>query len=168
MNGAAAELPDRRIPLGLLAFLATVTMLFAALTAAYLIRRTAADWRPVSLPRAAWGSAAFLVAGSVALEAARRTESRRWLLAAFGLGVLFAAGQLWTWKSLADSGVLLATTPHGSFFYVLSAVHGAHLLGGLAAILAAALRAAGLRACALYWHFMAGLWICVLAMLHVL
>ena len=90
------------------------------------------------------------------------------------LGVVFLAGQYLAWHSLALQGVLLATSPSSSFFYVLTAVHAVHLLGGLGALVYALRRFRAddgprpvdvLSAVALYWHFMAVLWVYLLVVL---
>ena len=93
----------------------------------------------------------------------------RWLAATVALGVAFLAGQLVVWRELAARGVYLATNPSSSFFYVLTAAHGVHLLGGVLAlgyvVLHAGRMARGrerrtaLDVTAIYWHFMDALWI---------
>ncbi|MCI0340042.1 MAG: hypothetical protein L0216_02630 [Planctomycetales bacterium] len=168
MNGNGATLATRPAPLGLLGVLATVGMLFAAFTAAYLVRRTAADWRPVALPAIAWANVAVLVSSGAAVEAARRTGRGPWLLAGLGLGVAFLGGQLLAWRDLAGRGVFLATGPHGSFLYVLSAVHGAHVLAGLGALAYAGARPAALGTASAFWHFVGGIWLYVLVVVSVL
>lgn len=147
------------------AFLATVVMLFAAFTAAYMIRRTGSDWRAVPLPRILWVSTAFVLAGSVTVEAARRTGGRRWLLATILLGAAFLAGQLLAWRTLAAEGITLPSGPHGAFLYMLTAVHGVHLAGGLLALLFAFAGRAALAPCAVYWHFVGAVWLYVFWML---
>jgi cytochrome c oxidase subunit 3 len=169
---------------GLLAFLGTISMLFIGFTSAYLIRRASADWRPLSPPWILWANTAALLASSVTLEAARK-RLREWDLrglspwvAATGiLGVLFLAGQVLAWRTLAAQGVFLASNPHNSFFYVLTGLHGLHLLGGLVwflAVLVQVRRLAytpgedGLRLFATYWHFLGALWLYLVVLLFVL
>jgi cytochrome c oxidase subunit 3 len=171
--------------MGLMGILATVAMLFAAFSAALLVRRTGTDWVPVPLPRFAWVNAVVLVASSAAVELARARVrsggSRRaayWLAAAGALGVLFLAGQVEVWRALAARGVFLPTGPHAAFFYLLSAIHGAHVAGGLGALAWTLRRArlgaytaaahAGLTHAAIYWHFVGGVWLYLLAMLATL
>ena len=172
-------------PIGLAAVLVTVGMLFAAFTAALLVRRTGTDWTPVALPPIVWVSTVILVVSSGAVElaraAVRRGDSRRcarWLAVAGLLGVAFLAGQVAAWRLLALSGVFLPSNPHAAFFYVLSAVHAAHLLGGLVALgwtLRWAARGAytaehhaGLTHAAIYWHFVGGVWVYLLIVLSTL
>ncbi len=172
-------------PMGLMAILATVAMLFAAFTAALLVRRTGSDWTPVSLPPIIWLNTLLLIASSAAVELGRASVRRdalhgsaRWLAIASLLGVLFLAGQIVAWRMLAARGVFLPTNPHAAFFYMLSAVHGAHVIGGLTALvwtLRRALRGAytrarhaGLTHAAIFWHFVGGVWVHLLVLLSTL
>ena len=171
--------------MGLMAILATVAMLFAAFTAALLVRRTGTDWSPVRLPPIVWINTALLVASSAAVELARASVRRagvfgpvRWLAIASLLGTLFLAGQVIAWLTLAARGVFLPTNPHASFFYMLSAVHGAHVLGGIGALAWTLRRATcgaytaghhvGLTHAAIFWHFVGGVWVYLLVVLSTL
>lgn len=169
---------------GLLAFLASVTMLFLGFTSAYILRRASADWRPLAAPSLLWVNTAVLLASSGALETARRclrgwdlAGCARWTWATGLLGALFVAGQLGAWRQLAGQGVYLASNPSSSFFYVLSGLHALHLTGGIAWFARIALRLRrlalapgedGLGPFALYWHFLAGLWLYLLVLLFVI
>jgi len=176
MNPALASLEGadrRRIAsgTGILLVLAAVTMFFMALTSAFLVRKgSGGDWVKVDLPAVLWANTAILVVSSVFLELARRKEKRGWLHLATALGLAFLAGQLLAWRELAAQGVYVSTNPGASFFYVLTAAHGAHLVGGVAALLyAGTSRARGgnaLRVATTYWHFMGGLWIYLLLLLR--
>lgn len=148
--------------------MATVVMLFAAFTSAYLIRRTGPDWQTLTLPPLVWVNTVILAASSVTMELARRSQSRRWLAATTGLGVIFLLGQLLVWRELAADGVFLPTSAYGSFLYMLTAVHGAHLIGGVITLLVATLRRKTFGLCAVYWHFVGGLWVYLVGMLSVL
>ncbi len=172
-------------PIGLAAVLATVSMLFVAFTTALLVRRTGSDWVPVELPAIVWLNTAVLIASSAAVELARaglrRDDSSRttlWLAIAGALGLLFLLGQVLAWRTLALRGVFLPSNPHAAFFYVLTALHGAHLLGGLVALGVTLRRAtagayasashAGFTHAVIYWHFMGGVWLFLLAVLTTL
>jgi cytochrome c oxidase subunit 3 len=176
-----------RLPPAVLALwvvLATVTMLFAGFTSAYLVRRTALDWVPVYAPPILWLNTVVLVLSSVGLELAKgapkagnRSRSRVWLLLTVGLGLVFLAGQVVAWSQLRAHGIFLPTSPHGSFLYMLTGVHAVHVLGGLAALVyvlarewrpPASLAAADLLApSAVYWHFVTGVWVFLYALLFV-
>ncbi|MBI3932342.1 MAG: cytochrome c oxidase subunit 3 [Acidobacteria bacterium] len=169
---------------GVCAFLGTVTMLFVGMTSAYMVRRASADWRPLAPPAILWLNTGALLASSAALEVARRRfrgwdlpAARTWVAVTGLLGALFVAGQYGAWRALAAQGIFLASNPHSSFFYVLTGLHGLHLLGGLAWFAAVASRLRrmtltpgedGLRLFAVYWHFLAGLWVYLLLVLFVL
>lgn len=183
-GGPQIHLRPGPYPMGLMAILATVAMLFAAFTAALLIRRTGSDWIPVELPSIVWINAVVIVASSVLVEYSKRALRHGdgvyapvWLAMGSVLGLLFLAGQWVAWRALISQGVLLPSNPHAAFFYMLSAVHGAHVVGGLGALawtLKRAFRGAytatshtGLTHAAIYWHFVGGLWIYLLILLSV-
>ena len=169
-------------PMGLLALVATVAMLFAAFTAALLVRRAGSDWVAISLPPIVGANTLALVVSSAAVEMARRAVrgdqaviAAGWLFGGLVLGSMFLAGQLAAWWSLVQAGVFLPTSPHASFFYMLSAVHGAHVVGGLGALVwvfrrtragAYTARAhGGLTHAAVFWHFMGVIWVYLLILL---
>lgn len=162
--------------LGLWALLATLSMLFAGFTSAYLVRRAGSDWQPISMPGILWFNTGLLLSSSITLERARACMRRsradalkRWLLATTLLGLAFLVGQLFAWRQLAAQGVYVPTSPHSSFFYMLTGVHGLHLLGGILALFYALSRvwrspwtpagANTLNLCTAYWHFVDGLWL---------
>jgi cytochrome c oxidase subunit 3 len=172
-DGGGDSSPERRrlaAATGILLVLAAVTMFFMALTSAFLVRKgTGGDWVPLRLPAILWANTAILVISSAFLEVARRREKRGWLHLATVLGLAFLAGQLVAWKDLAAQGVYVWTNPGASFFYVLTAAHGVHLAGGVAALLyagTARARENALRVAATYWHFMGVLWIYLLLLLR--
>lgn len=153
----------------LAALIASVGMLFTAFAAAYLERRTSgAAWIKITLPAMVWANTAVLLASSVTMEIARRTGKRAWVAGTIVLACLFLLGQLAAWASLRESGIVLSSTAHASFFYLLTALHGVHLLGGLIALAAAQTRPRILGLVAGFWHFMGGIWIYVLILLTAL
>lgn len=160
-----------------------IVMFFAALTSAWVILRgSTRHWTPTDLPPIIYFNSVLLLASSLTLEFSRGSLTaglpRRfllWLYLTLGLGVLFIAGQLAAWRELFSRGIYLATDPSSSFFYLLTAAHGLHLVGGIAALIAVVFQARkiawGIRprtlldATVLYWHFMYGLWIYILLLL---
>jgi len=170
-----------RYRLGMWVALASVVMLFTALTSAYIVRAASSnDWRPIAMPGILWLSTAVIVISSFILESARRALKQhhdriygRWLVITAGLGITFLGSQLMAWRQLVRQGVYLSTNPHSSFFYLLTAAHGVHLLGGILALgylllrtrspresVAAESRRIGtVDAVSIYWHFMDGLWV---------
>ena len=172
---------DSRYRVGAWVLIASVAMLFTALSSAYIVRAgSATDWRPISLPRILWLSTALIILSSgtfqIALRSLRQLLDRqyvRWLIATTVLGVGFLLSQWLAWTQLARQGVFLASNPHSSFFYVLTAIHGLHLLVGLLGLVylilrtrqsaadqvAKAKRQGRADAIGIYWHFMDALWI---------
>ncbi len=184
-RGREGSPPFDTARLGLWVFLGSVTMLFAAFTSAYLVRRAGSDWAPLQIPSVLWVSTAVLLASSVTMELARRyfqdwkpLASRKWMAATFVLGVSFICGQLLAWQQLADQGIFLQSHPHSSFFYVFTAVHAVHVLGGIAALLYVLVQswryklAPGISSapalCATYWHFVDAVWIYLFVVLFVI
>ena len=177
--------------------IATISMSFAAYTSALVVRQGASgDWLHFRLPSILWLNSALILASSVTLERGRRNHSRgetgaeqgvlalpgpvsrttTWINATLALGTLFLLGQLVAWRQLAGQGLFLATNPSSAFFYILTALHGLHLAGGLVGLFYVRHRlrrgpalAGGpaLGAGTLYWHFMAVLWLYLLALLVV-
>lgn len=171
---------------GIWVALAAISMSFAALTSALVVRKGGSfDWRTFSLPSILYWNTMVLMASSVTLEVARRqvatfmggrrSEVRnpsRWLYVTLTLGFLFVAGQYIAWRQLSAQGLYLATNPSSSFFYVLTAAHALHLLGGLGGLIRVihklgklVLRRSTLDATSRYWHFMDLLWIYLLVLL---
>src|SRR5215831_10084448 len=128
---------------GLFVLLAATTMLFAAFTSALVVRRgISGDWVSLHKPSILWVNTAILLASSAALEIARRalrararTRFNLWWTAGTLMGVLFVCGQALAWQQLIAAGVFLSTNPSSAFFFILTAAHAAHLLGGLAALI---------------------------------
>ncbi len=158
---------DRSNRLITVLIVAITTMLFAAFTGAYLIRRTGADWSPVRLPGILVATTAVIVLSSVVLEAARRRDSSRLLLSTLGLAVLFLVGQLVAWRQLADAGLASADVIHGMFISILCAVHAVHLIGGIIALTFAIRRPALLSAVTMWWHFVGIVWLYVYVLLSI-
>ena len=161
-----------------------ITMMFIAFTSALVVRKSSADWRHLSLPPILYWNTLVLIASSVTLEMFRREAKAftgalqnaaahaRWLYVTLGLGILFVAGQLIAWGQLREQGLYLASNPSNSFFYVLTAAHGLHVVGGLGGLVHvlrrfrnSGLRRSTLDAASRYWHFMDALWIYLLALL---
>lgn len=177
------RLPVTSGQLGLWIFLATATMLFAGFTSAYLVRQTGSDWQPIPMPPLLWLNTGAIVASSLSFEwgrarlRVRPADAFRWIAIAWLLGMGFLLGQVLAWKVLADRGVYLPSHPHSSFFYILTGVHGVHVLGGLIALgvlllvrdrLGRSRWEHRLTLCATYWHFMVGLWLYLFIVLFVL
>jgi len=170
------------VKVGLWVFLAVATSLFALLISAYHMRMMEADWTRLPLPKVLWLNTAVLILSSLAmhwtLAAARRGQIdgvRTGLIAAGIFAFSFLAGQLWAWQQMDASGYFLTANPAYSFFYLLTAVHGLHLLGGLwvwGRTTVKVLRGAevakvrlSVELCTLYWHYLLLVWLVLFAVL---
>ncbi|MBW8717701.1 MAG: bb3-type cytochrome oxidase subunit III [Variovorax paradoxus] len=166
--------------IGLWVFMGVVTALFSLFIVAYVMRMSGGDAMTIALPWQLWLSTALLVAGSVALQRASGAprgpgpmRARRLLLAGGLFAFGFLAVQLWAWQALLGAQVMPAGNPAGSFFYLLTAMHGLHLMGGLvgwawtahAAWPDPARSAWRIALCARYWHFMLAVWLVLFALL---
>jgi len=169
MDGLSPTRSERAAQTLLFAFLATVVMLFAGFTSAWLIRRTGSDWGRLALPRLAYLNTAVLLLSSLTLELARRdrrARGRLFLPLTLLLALLFLAGQVGLWRALSHGGAFVTSTPQGAFLFLLSAVHALHLLGGIATLAWLLHRRAAPRLAAVYWHFLGLAWLYVLGLLH--
>ncbi|WJR79753.1 cytochrome c oxidase subunit 3 [Bradyrhizobium sp. NP1] len=177
---SGSSVPTAKIGLGV--FLAVVGSLFALLISAYSMRNSMVDWRELPLPRLLWFNTGVLVMSSVALQwalmAARRDDIDGLIVGLLIGGVsavTFLAGQLLVWQQLNVAGYFVASNPANSFFYLITAVHGLHLTGGLVALgrtTARVWRGApmmqmrlSVELCAIYWHFLLLVWLVLLGLL---
>jgi len=175
-------LPTARVFLSV--FLGVVTAVFGLLTAAYFVRMTYADWQSLPVPALLWLNTAILILSSVALQWARTSARhqqadrvRRGLLAGGALAFAFLVGQFLVWQQLGSLGYFVDTNPSNSFFYLITGLHGLHLLGGLVAWLRASLRLwrgaetdkirMSVELCAVYWHFLLLVWLVMFGLLLV-
>lgn len=172
---------------GLAVFLAVITSLFALTISAYGMRMhpgMASDWISVPIPRILWFNTTILVLGSTALQwawhaAARHQQAalRQALLAGGVLTLAFIAGQALAWSQLNAGGYSLTANPANSFFYFVTALHAAHLLGGLVAWIKTARRVwrgaapgevrTSVELCAWYWHYLLVIWVILFGLLLV-
>jgi cytochrome c oxidase subunit 3 len=181
-RGGGRSIPRRAYITGITLTLACIMMFFMALTSSFIVRRgTGTDWQVFGMPRVLWANTVILLLSSLTLEMARR-QLARGVMSAFrnlwalttGMGLLFVGGQLVAWHQLRAAGVYLSTNPSSSFFYVFTAAHGLHVLGGIFALLFVAFRSwkrsrttqpIAAEVAGIYWHFLDGLWVFLLLLL---
>lgn len=190
--GVIGDVADPSSPatakLGLGAFLVVASSLFALLVSAYSMRMGMADWRALPMPTVLWFSTGLLVLASIALHmaviAARCDELshvRSSLLAACVCSLAFLTAQVLAWRELAAAGYFTAANPASAFFYLVTAIHGAHMLGGLVALGRTSARAfaapkdidpkamgeltLSVELCAIYWHFLLLVWLVLFSLL---
>jgi cytochrome c oxidase subunit 3 len=173
--------PQSVYGMGLWVFIGVATTLFSLFVVAYTMRMSQADAAAIAMPSQLWVSTALLLAGSVLLQRAR-TEAliahdaavtQRWLLAGGACAFLFLAAQWWAWQALMDRAVTASGNPAGSFFYLLTTMHGLHVAGGLIGwtiVARGAWRARDpdggawrVALVARYWHFLLLVWLALYA-----
>jgi cytochrome c oxidase subunit III len=173
---SGSSFPISKGQLGVWILLTAIVMLFAGLSSAYIVLRGVPTWQNIELPWMLWPNTAVLLLSSVAIDISRRAVRRndvqsmkRWLAVGGILGLAFLVGQLAAWRQLVNAGVYVPSTLQSGFFYILTGLHGLHLLGGVFAlgyVFSKALKDRitafdyePLKLCALYWHVMDALWI---------
>jgi cytochrome c oxidase subunit III len=178
--GGTFALPTAK--LGLRMFLAVVTVLFLLLIMAYGARMEFEDWRPTPQLSLLWLNTAMLVLSSLAMQwaqfAARRGEiDGIWigLLAAGVFAVAFLGGQILAWRQLNMLVAFDITNPAIGFFFLITAIHGLHLLGGLVAWARTAAKVwrgydlvhvrLSVELCTVYWHFLLLVWLVLFGLL---
>lgn len=163
-----------------------MVMLFAALTSAYIVKRAGKGWEDIPLPDMFYYSTAVMVVSSITLHVAyisfKRANAQLYktlLIVSFILGVLFVLLQYLGWEQLRATKIYVETNPSSSFLYLLTGLHAAHVLAGIAAIavsLTTALiqkfnvhpkRILRLELVVTFWHFLDVLWIYLLIFLLV-
>ncbi|AEG47814.1 cytochrome c oxidase subunit III [Sphingobium chlorophenolicum L-1] len=159
---------------GTVAYFGVALVMFSLLVAAYLMRMGLHagmghehDWKPMPDPPLLWINTLVLAASSLAWEVARRKRMVSAAVIGAALGLLFLCGQLLLWNHYQAAGYALSGNPANAFFYLLTALHGLHIIGGLFAA-GRALAAANMRniaLCALYWHFLLVIWLVLAALL---
>jgi len=155
----------------------SISMFFAGLTSAFIVRKAEGNWIEFLLPDWFWYSTLIIFISSLLLIFAQQKMKRgksifKLMLTVFFLGLLFSFFQLNGWQSLTKQGIYLTgegSNVAGSFLYILTLSHLVHLLGGLVALLVSSVNAKigkysaqshlGLELTCIYWHFLSVLWI---------
>lgn len=161
--------------------IASIAMMFAAFTSAYIVRKAAGNWLEFDLPSLFWVSAGVILLSSATMhfsylsfKAGKEGPYKLLLWTTFILGIAFVVLQYEGWNEMLMSGVGLTTNPSGSFVYVLSGIHAVHVLGGIAVLTVALIHAYALpfkvtptrklrlELTSTYWHFVDLLWLYLL------
>jgi len=158
--------------------IAGIVMMFGAFTSAYVIRRAAGNWLEFKLPDIFFLNTVVIVASSFTLHYAytsfkkgREKLYKSLLLTTFALGIVFVVLQYQGWQAMNAIGATFTVNPSSSFIYVISGLHAAHVLGGVAALIVALTHAFVLpfkptirrkqrfELVCHYWHFVDVLWV---------
>lgn len=156
----------------------SIILMFGSFTSAYIVRRSAGNWLEFKLPDIFFFNTAVIIASSVTLQYAyqsfRKGNEKLYkalLITTFVLGIAFVVFQYKGWEALNAIGATFTANPSSSFIYVISGLHAAHVLGGIAALLVALTHAYVLpfrptlrrrqrfELVVHYWHFVDALWV---------
>jgi len=168
--------------LALKVFLAVVAVLFMLLVTAYGGRMAYEDWRPAPQISLLWANTFVLILSSVALQWAqysvrrgRMDAMRAGLLAGGAFTVVFLFGQVLAWRQLGAMVYFEVSNPAIAFFYLITGLHGLHLLGGLVAWGRTVVKVWGnfdvakvrqsVELCTVYWHFLLLVWLVLFGLL---
>jgi len=184
VEGCVGEAPlDLRAPhLGLKVLLGVASALFMLVVVAYAYRMTFGDWQPMHQPWLLWVNTLILVLGSWGMHRAwggaysgQLGVLKSGMVLGGGCAVVFLGGQLLVWKELVSQGFFASYGVSVAFFYVVTALHAAHVFGGLIAWYRASLKIwrdddidnvrITVELCATYWHFLLCMWIILFGLL---
>jgi cytochrome c oxidase subunit 3 len=179
-SGTSLDTSNKTV--GLTTFLAVATAIFALFLSAYTLRMQQPDWRPLADPGILWFNTAILILASIAYHWTRNAavndkaaRLKPGLLISGALTITFLGGQLIAWQQLNASGFYVYTNPANAFFYLLTAAHGVHLLGGLWVWARSTTKVwtgaeadsvrLSIELCTVYWHFLLLVWIVMFGVL---
>jgi len=154
----------------------SMVMMFAGLTSGYIVRQAEGNWFQFELPPIFYISTAFILVSSLSMQWALMGvkknnfgQLRAGLMITLGLGLAFTFTQFVAWSKLVGIGVYFTGNPSGSFLYVITALHLVHLVGGMLYLMLVTTRSIQgkynkenylpVELCAIFWHFLDGLWI---------
>jgi cytochrome c oxidase subunit 3 len=157
-------------------FIISVTMIFAALTSAYVVKKAEGNWLLFDFPAMFNYTSVVIILSSITMQFAYSSSKKNnikniriGLVLTALLALLFSGGQYLSWSELVDQNVFFVGNPAGSFIYVFTGLHIAHLLGGLIFIFIVLNRAfnykvhsknmVSIEMCTTYWHYLGGLWL---------
>lgn len=160
-------------------FIVSITMMFAAFTSAYIVRQAEGNWQEFDFPQGMLVNTIVIVLSSISMQwayfAAKKDNLKAVKIAlfiTFAIGIVFLTGQWQVWQELVANNIYFGgatANPSGSFLYVLTGVHGFHLITGLIFIIFVLISSfkykvhsknlIKLEMCTTYWHFLTALWV---------
>jgi cytochrome c oxidase subunit 3 len=163
----------------------SIVMMFGALTSAYVVRRAQGNWFEFKLPDIFWFNTIVIILSSItlhfSLQAFKKGKENAYkmlLLTTFALAAVFIVLQYEGWVAMDAIGATFTANPSSSFVFVISGLHAAHVLGGMAALTTAMIYAYVLpfkptprrrlrfELVTQYWHFVDILWIYLIVFLN--
>jgi cytochrome c oxidase subunit III len=179
-EGRSFHLPPATLALRV--FFCVITILFFLLVIAYGERMTHEDWRPTPQQWLLWWNTTALIFSSITFQWAstsirrdRFDDTKAGLVAAGIFGAAFLVGQLIAWRQLNALIFFDITNPAVAFFYLITGLHGLHVLGGLVAWSVTTTEVwrrpnldrtrLHVKLCATYWHFLLIVWLVLFGLL---
>jgi cytochrome c oxidase subunit 3 len=175
-NHDGKTLASSKAKLGVRTIMIVSTVIFSLFVVSYSDRMLVHDWKSLNEPWLLWINTIILIFTSFVFHKAKvlsekndfeKTKSTL-LLVGF-LSFAFITGQLLVWQHFISIGQYVSTNPANAFFYLLTALHGLHLLGGLFFWGRATTKLfadnfnviktkQAIELCAIYWHFLLIVW----------
>jgi cytochrome c oxidase subunit 3 len=154
----------------------SMSMLFAGLTSAYVVRKAEGNWMEFTLPRMFTLSTILIILSSfimqyalIAVKKNKLAHVKTAVITTLGLGLAFVFMQFYAWNVMVHNGIYFVGNPSGSFLYVLSGMHLLHLFGGIFSLIVISVKCIrekysaenylGLQLGAIFWHFLDILWV---------
>ena len=185
-SGSLSDYPDEprasnepTAKVGLFTFLCVATSVFALFIVSYNFRMELQDWVSMSKPGLLWFNTLLLILSSVAFQGARNAgagddiKQVKFGVITGGLtSILFIVGQLFAWRQLVDAGVFMQQNPASEFFFLITALHGLHVAGGLWVWGKTVWKMLGgqdvrlsVELCTIYWHYLLVVWVILFGLL---
>jgi cytochrome c oxidase subunit III len=159
--------------------MASIIMMFAGLTSAYIVKRSAANWEGIQTPNEFWYSTAVIIISSITIQLALRAFKQRemskyrgLMLASAVLGILFVVLQWLGFQWMWENGVTFKGAGQGQFLYIIAGLHALHVIGGIIALIIIVSKAffgktksydpVPVEVASTYWHFVDILWVYLL------
>ena len=163
--------------------MASITLFFAGLTSAVIVRSSESGWQEITMPKYFWFSTVIIILGSLLLILSKKMVKRGknpadYIFLTFVCGVIFAICQFKGWSELVDQGKFFVgegSSPASSFLYVITFAHLIHVIGGLISVFVTYTKSVnlkyskknylGIELTSIYWHFLDILWLYLFAFL---
>jgi len=157
-------------------FIVTVVMVFAGITSAYIVKQGEGNWKIIDMPISMWVTTGVIILSSITMHwtyLSAKADNLELVKVGMGLttflGLVFLGGQWYVWTQLVAQEVFLVGNPAGSFLYIFTGLHAAHLISGIIFLIIVLISTfkykvhsknmVRLDMCTTYWHFLGGLWV---------
>lgn len=185
MEGMTAKMKEKKYivhpaKFSLWLFIVSIILFFGGLTSAFIVSKGIESdikmWYTFDLPAILYYTTGVLMVSSILLQfgvwGAKKGDFARTRIAlvlTFILGVFFLIGQLYAWNMLHDAGVVFGNANSSNYMYLLTGLHGLHIVAGLIFVLVVLVNTfrgkysvgntIAIENCATFWHFLDLLWI---------